>query len=1038
MPTPQRLRHGAAIHFLRRLWHPALPLLCLWVLLVGLSVHWLADWGRHGPGFAAGLADAQRQTAWVAAGLGLVLWWLRERLLLGTVRVLTRMAQWPTARRRVLGVAVAVLGLAVVALLHWAHKLHRLPGLPGWLVPAFQELSRALVEARIAPVTPSLTVELLRIPGCLVLAWCLYRWRCAARPLASQVLLAAGVVAVLLLGLRLTNDKGPMLVLALAGVTLVAALLAEAMHQRGWRTWVCAVAAALALGAAVTAILAALGQWAPPDRLAAWNTPFGARLEYLAEITWFMQACGAGGCGIGQTAWCGHLGTVLGQCLGMPKETQSDYVLVALAGLHGTAFAWLAGAAVALFLLLMLHAAARAPQPRHGIDAPGLAATAAGLYALLMLAQWAVTCLGNLGLWPLTGVNMPLLAWGRASLLATTLALALVCPKRGHPRDPAAASDVPPLARVWRPTAGLAAAAAVLVLVAVAIGLKDRLQADAPDRLASGRANPWAPLPGCLRLQGGQPALGLPVPAAAQAPLCARPAAPVASDALAADGTVLPSDPVLRRALWQLVQRQPVDRVLVHRGLRLPQRADVFTTLDAAQQGRAQALADCLTANGGPHCAALVPPALATAQAQRQEGATARMVSVVQVRVADGALLAAAHARSPCSAAQMANAPRASHCPPEAARPLARPGRQVNQGLHADDMFASTVKPLLADALVRGNGGAQWLAGRQRADLQQALVNSDTAFFIDQLLCFAPGLDAERCTRIDDLAQRQQALGLAAPMDLLAGAHARPGSPLQVPGLSMPLPAWPPRGTGANAELAAARRCHAQPGPARWRACDGERLAATVAPLWGQGSARGNPLAVAEPYLRLAAVADGASTVQRPHLLAAPSAAAVAVAPGFDQATATLVLDALRQVPLRGTARAACISVHGPAGCAGLGLAIKTGTSLFPQETQGIGERSAMCQAVFAAEDAARQAGRPPSSAQRRAALACALYPMKWAVLLQPGANGTGFDTVTVVLAERNWHGGAQGRVDAAGDLGPNVAVQAGLLLLRRPSTTKP
>ena len=53
---------------------------------------------------------------------------------------------------------------------------------------------------------------------------------------------------------------------------------------------------------------------------------------------------------------------------------------------------------------------------------------------------------------------------------------------------------------------------------------------------------------------------------------------------------------------------------------------------------------------------------------------------------------------------------------------------------------------------------------------------------------------------------------------------------------------------------------------------------------------------------------------------------------------------------------------------------------------------------------------------------------MKWAVLLHPAADGRGFDTVTVVLAERNWHA-TTGRLDALADQGPNVAVQAALLL---------
>ena len=93
-----------------------------------------------------------------------------------------------------------------------------------------------------------------------------------------------------------------------------------------------------------------------------------------------------------------------------------------------------------------------------------------------------------------------------------------------------------------------------------------------------------------------------------------------------------------------------------------------------------------------------------------------------------------------------------------------------------------------------------------------------------------------------------------------------------------------------------------------------------------------------------------------------------------------------------------------------------------------VGARASHCTATFPAQDAARSAGKAAPPALAKEALACALYPMKWAVLLHPAADGQGFDTVTVVLAERNWHA-TTGRLDAMADQGPNVAVQAALLL---------
>lgn len=1029
----------------RRWFEPAL-LILLWLALAALSVAWLDDWSRHGPAFAAGYGQAQGQALALAAAAGGLLWLWRERLFLALVRGLAGIAAWPAHCRRWWLAGAVGLGLVAVAALHWALKLQRIPHLPAaWLGP-LKAVSVALKEAKVPMVTESTTVELLRVPGCLLLAWALYRWRHAALPLRAHLLLAGAVLAAVLAGLKLTDDKGPMLVLALALSVLSAGLTLDAARRAGFAAWLYGLLAGGQLALLLGAILALLTHAAPADRLAAWRQPFNGPLEYLAEASWLMQACGTQGCGLGHTPWCGHLGALmgptLGKCPGMSKETQSDHVLPALAALWGAPAAWAIVAAVAVMLLLGLRLAARAAQPRHGVDAGGLAASAAGLYLLIMLAQLAVTALGSLGVWPTTGVNLPMLAWGRGNLLVLTLALVLVLPRPGSaPALPGTA-----LASAWRCTATVATLCTLLLLALVASGLKQRLSGPAPERLAGGRANPWLPLPGCLRAADGTPAITQAGPAA----LAANKPAGTAADKQAAERAAeraalcdiaavgaatapvaaLPADAALARALAQAAHTQLVNRWRQRDGLRVPQRADVVTTLDAGRQATAQALADCLTTSAlsASACAGRVPAAAWARYTQRHEGAAARMVSIVQLRVADGALLAAAHARSPCSAAQQANTTRPAGCPGEAARPLARPGRLSHQGLHAHDMLASTVKPLLADGLLRAPDGERWHQGAPRAQLQDALVTSDTPFFIDQLLCFAPGLDPATCQRSAALARRQQVLGLSAPIALLGGAG------LSVPGLMLPLPAWPPTGRSAPAELAAARRCQGRPHDDRWRGCDGEQLAAVVAPMWGQGEARGSPLAVARLYQHLAAAERSLRRVPQPRLWAAAGAGPALAEVGIAPATARLVLEALRQVPISGTAVSACRALLGLRGCQGRGFAIKTGTSMFPDEHLPVAQRAERCRRAHADESALRQRGQAIPRALRQTVLACAYYPMKWAVLLHPADPGQGFDSVTVVLAERNSHG-TSGRLDAAGDRGPNVAVEVALLLADQTAT---
>ncbi len=1040
-----------------RRWPTALFALAAYAGLCLVSVAWLTDWGQHGPAFARDYGRVQALTVGVALAGGLVVWLLRDRAMHAVLRLLARWAGHSRRRRAVSGAALVVAVVLAVGALHWAHKLDQVPGLPAAARPAAAALSRLAIEFKVGktkvfPISPSFTVELLRLPACLLLAWCLYRWQHAGLSLRQHLLLGAAVVATLGLGLWATQDKGPMLVIALAVVVLMAGVARSLLPQHLRLGWAGAGVALAVAAAGVATLLLVLPALTPVDRLSAWRTPYASRLDYLAQITWFVQAAGPSGFGLDHTPWCGHTGTLVGRCLGMPKETQSDYTLAALAGLWGPAAATAVAAISALWLLALLRLAALAPQPRHGIDAASLAASAGGLYALMLLAQLLVTCLGNVGLLPLTGVTFPLVSWGRASLVSATLAVALVLPRvrasAGACARPAGASTT--TGSLWRAVGQVAAVAAAVGLACVAWGLYQRLQDSPPTQLAQGRANPWLAISGCVRTADGTPVAGLPLLPGLHAAVCAATGSVAAintrttartaartnartnagSVAASHAGTAaLPDDAPLRHALVQAAAHQPLAQPIVQGSVRIPVRADVLTTIDAALQARSDQLGACLTGAASAACNTLIPAALQHSYALRHEGAAVRAVSTVALRQRDGAILAASHARSACSQAQMDNSARPAGCPPEAARAMPRPGRQSQQALRAFDMVASTIKPLEADTLLSAPGGQRFLSGAPREALLRALASSDTVFFIDHLLCFQPGGDPAHCTLPGLLAQRAQAMQLATPINLLGGgAQGLPHQPhpprLLLPGLPVDLPTWPPVGPRAAAELAAAHRCHARPADQRWRACDGEQLAAVVAPLWGQGGARSHPVAVVNLYAKLAAAARGQAQLPPPHLLAGAGQPAPV---GFQPAHAALILEGLRRSPLVGTARSACTSARGPAGCTGLGLAMKTGTSLFPQHAMPVAQRAAHCQAVFTAEDDARRNAQPVPAALARGALYCALYPMKWAVLVEPDRPGTEAQ-ITVVLVERNTRR-ADGRLDAGDDRAPNVAAEAALLL---------
>ena len=71
--------------------------------------------------------------------------------------------------------------------------------------------------------------------------------------------------------------------------------------------------------------------------------------------------------------------------------------------------------------------------------------------------------------------------------------------------------------------------------------------------------------------------------------------------------------------------------------------------------------------------------------------------------------------------------------------------------------------------------------------------------------------------------------------------------------------------------------------------------------------------------------------------------------------------------------------------------------------------------------------GQRAAQVHNAALTACRLSPIKWWAAAV--GDERGWHKVVVVLAERNWR--RSGRIDAAGDIGPNVAAEAGLAFIQ-------
>ena len=218
--------------------------------------------------------------------------------------------------------------------------------------------------------------------------------------------LLAGAVALLValyLLLFLVKDLGPILVLSLVFL---------AFYYGVTRSWV-----ELVVAGAVTVALAAWVVLSPPDflpetvrtRLAMWHDPWLNGLpggDQLVASLWAFSAGGLIGRGWGEAP------------IHALPTGHTDLVLAHLAEVSG-----LLGLAVYLVALLALvfqglWIAFHNRTPERMLLALGL--------SVLLFAQLAVIFGGSTGLWPLTGIVVPLLSYGKTSQIAFLATLALL------------------------------------------------------------------------------------------------------------------------------------------------------------------------------------------------------------------------------------------------------------------------------------------------------------------------------------------------------------------------------------------------------------------------------------------------------------------------------------------------------------------------------------------------------------------------------------------------------------------------------------
>ncbi len=414
-----------------------------WILFCGVGCLQVIDFAARGPVVPGGLlrqpaaAGAryfglqQLDGLWLAVGLFLLVVATRRPILQFIVAFFARLPA-TGARQRLLRFAVPC--LIVIAM--------------GWL-GYFPSRDFLGVPGLRGGGKPHVSGEALRLMAWLVIAWLFYRWNEweSSRPrLLAGILLAAAGLAACTAGFVLSDDKGPMLVIALSGVVIGPSFIAMAVGRR-WGMHVCA---------AVTAAFIALG-------IAAWHTGMvkvlpqvskqaGQRAEMraqpfanpssanLAQALWLMAFSPRQPVNrLTLVPWCGAAAYMnLARCTlasGAPIQMPSDLGYVMLTATWGAAgaagwllllLAWLA--ALPLGQLRAWNLYMRAGMPGRSVAARRLDLLPVWMVAVavaMAIAQVLVSAGAALAWLPLAGVTFPLYGFGGTALCSTAIWTAL-------------------------------------------------------------------------------------------------------------------------------------------------------------------------------------------------------------------------------------------------------------------------------------------------------------------------------------------------------------------------------------------------------------------------------------------------------------------------------------------------------------------------------------------------------------------------------------------------------------------------------------
>ncbi len=409
-----------------------------WVLFTGIAWLWIADFAARGP-VGMQVAGAkyfglrQADAIWLAHGMVFMSAAKSHAIVRAVVQLSAACAAMLARPRGWL--LIALIGTLAALTLAWLG--HRND-------PPFSLLGMRMAGAG----KPHISGELLRLAACIALAWLAYRFgerqssgTRALRGLAYALL----VLLFCSLGLAKSGDMGPLIILSLALMLLVASAVSQFGFYRavpsGRKAQILLLLLATAMVCASIAVWrTGLSDIAPllskngAAREAARQNPYDATSPNLAQSRWLMDAAAQqGGFGLGAVPYCGakaHIG--LAPCTlgsGAPLQLASDFAYVGIVATWGVHKA----AVLVILLLAWLCALTLAAMPSRHAQASQidtllwLRAWLVAVPCLLAQAQTLLTVGGTLSWVSLSGVGLPVLGYGSTALCVVALWLGLAC-----------------------------------------------------------------------------------------------------------------------------------------------------------------------------------------------------------------------------------------------------------------------------------------------------------------------------------------------------------------------------------------------------------------------------------------------------------------------------------------------------------------------------------------------------------------------------------------------------------------------------------